>query len=132
MSKAEALNLFAHGARDPDWAKPLEQVQTVVNGLLKQAQSAPVVRLAFLELMTPSLAECVAELLALGVTHAVVVPMFIAQGGHLKRDLPALLHALQQTHPQLKLRLAPAVGESEQVILAMAHTAISSLLTLSE
>jgi len=122
LTSATALILFAHGARDPEWANPLRRVQAAI------AARAPGrrVELAFLELMAPTLADCVAALAADGVTRIAVVPMFIAQGGHLKRDLPALLAELRERHPQIDLLLAPAIGEAASVIDAMALAALAA------
>lgn len=115
-----ALILFAHGARDPEWAAPLRRVREAV----RQRAPAQRVELAFLEFMTPDLAACVAALAADGVDAAVVVPMFIAQGGHLKNDLPRLLDELRATYPRLRLRLAPPLGEAELLVQAMATYAL--------
>ena len=62
----QALILFAHGARDPRWAEPFQRLQALV-----QAQSPEsVVKLAFLELMTPRLPELTDELVqALSLIH---------------------------------------------------------------
>ncbi|MFZ2855688.1 MAG: CbiX/SirB N-terminal domain-containing protein [Rhodocyclaceae bacterium] len=122
MTSATALILFAHGARDPEWAAPLRRVQAAITASAPERR----VDLAFLEFMTPTLPECVAALAGAGVTSVVVVPMFIAQGGHLKRDLPALLDTLREQYPGLALVLAPAIGESAGVIAAMAQAALSA------
>lgn len=122
MSSAPALILFAHGARDPEWATPLRRVQAAI------AASAPGRRVdvAFLEFMTPTLSDCVDAHAEAGETDVVVVPMFIAQGGHLKRDLPELLAVLRERHPKITLTLAPAIGESARVIEAMAQAALAA------
>ncbi len=115
-----ALILFGHGARDPEWASPMRRVRDAI------LASAPGrrVELAFLEFMTPTLAECVAGLAESGVTTMTVIPMFIAQGGHLKRDVPELIETLAQRHAGITLRLTPAVGEAEEVLQAMARYAL--------
>jgi hypothetical protein len=76
-----ALILFAHGARDPAWAAPFRRLQ----GLLQAQQPGLTVTLAFLELMKPDLPACVAQLLPLGVGDITVVPVFLGQGGHVRR-----------------------------------------------
>ena len=115
-----ALILFAHGARDAAWAQPLHRVQAAIR------QQAPdrLVELAFLEFMTPTLAECVADLAAQGARRMVIVPMFIAQGGHLKRDLPVMLDELRSTYPDIGFSLCTAIGENEAVVQAMAAAAL--------
>ncbi len=116
MSKT-ALVLFAHGARDPEWASPMRRVCAAVHAQAPDLR----VELAFLEFMAPTLRDSVESLLGDGFEHIVVLPMFIAQGGHLKRDVPLLLDELRQLHPQTRFELACAVGEAEAVVQAMAE-----------
>lgn len=115
----DAVVLFGHGARDPQWAGPMQRIRE----RMLTAPGAPRVELAFLELMTPSLADAVAQLAADGVQRIAVVPVFLAQGGHLKRDLPALVEAARAAHPACRITLAQAVGEAEDVIAAIADYA---------
>ncbi len=115
-----AIILFAHGARDPEWAGPLRRVQAAIR---QQAGNTPV-ELAFLEFMAPTLAACAATLVADGASNILVVPMFIAQGGHLKRDVPEMMALLRSTHPEARFSLAGAIGENEAVIRAMADAAL--------
>jgi sirohydrochlorin cobaltochelatase len=46
--------------------------------------------------------------------------VFLGQGGHLKRDLPALADNVRKRHPGLELVLEPAIGEQPDVIAALA------------
>ncbi|MDD2883568.1 MAG: CbiX/SirB N-terminal domain-containing protein [Dechloromonas sp.] len=115
-----ALLLFAHGARDPEWAQPLQRVKAAI-----QAQRpGQLVELAFLEFMAPDLPAAASQLVAAGAQRIQVLPMFIAQGGHLKRDLPQLIDRLRSTWPQVEFMLAPAVGEDARVSTAMAAVAL--------
>jgi sirohydrochlorin cobaltochelatase len=119
------LILFAHGARDPRWAAPFEAVTRRIAELRPGVQ----VRLAFLELMSPSLAEAGAELSAAGCIRVDVLPMFLGTGGHLRKDLPPMLQALRDAHPAVAWRLHDAVGEQPAVQQAMAETALALLET---
>ena len=109
----QALVLFAHGSRDAQWAQPFEALR---DRLAPQFD----VELAYLELMVPGLDEAVARLVARGARQVRVVPVFLGQGGHLKRDLPALAQSVRARHPGLELRLEPAIGEQPAVIAALA------------
>lgn len=120
---ATALVLFAHGARDPEWANPLNRVRAAILDQEPQRR----VELAFLEFMSPNLVEAVEALVRDGCDDIVVVPMFLAQGGHVKRDVPAMIATLERTHPALRLRLATPVGEADAVIRAMAAYALGGL-----
>lgn len=114
--------LFAHGARDPEWANPLRRVQAAI----RQCAAGMAVELAFLEFMAPNLHDCAAALVADGATKIVVMPMFIAQGGHLKREVPEMLDRLRSTWPEIQFSLAGAIGENEVVVQAMATAALEA------
>lgn len=117
-----ALVLFAHGARDPEWANPLRRVQAAI----RQRAGGVTVELAFLEFMAPNLHDCAAALVADGATTIVVMPMFIAQGGHLKREVPEMLGQLRSTWPEIQFSLGDAIGENEIVVQAMANAALEA------
>lgn len=115
-----ALILFAHGARDPEWANPMRRVQAAI----RQRMADTPVELAFLEFMAPTLADCAAQLVAQGADKVVVMPMFIARGGHLKNETPEMIAALRATYPQVAFSLGNAIGEHELVVQAMATAAL--------
>lgn len=120
---AKALILFAHGARDPRWKAPFERLQQLSSAALPQTS----VRLAFLELMTPQLPETVAALVAEGCTALTIVPVFLGQGGHVLRDLPLLIDELRAQYPALEMTVSAAVGESPDVLQAIAGYCVSSI-----
>ena len=121
--KKQALVLFAHGARDSNWATPFKRLQKMT-----QAATPDVpVSLAFLECMQPSLPELLPTLVESGCDVVTVVPVFLGQGGHVMRDLPALLISLQQAYPDVTLRTVGAVGEDAHVLSAMSQYCIASL-----
>jgi sirohydrochlorin cobaltochelatase len=115
-----ALILFAHGARDPEWANPMRRVQAAI----RQRMTDVPVELAFLEFMSPTLADCAAGLIAQGAERIVVLPMFIARGGHLKKETPEMIDLLRSTFPQVEFSLGNAIGEHELVVQAMAAAAL--------
>jgi sirohydrochlorin cobaltochelatase len=112
----QAIILFAHGARDPEWAQPFERLRAALRSLTPGVK----VELAYLELMQPDLAATVDTLAAGGATAISVVPVFMAQGGHLKRDLPQRIGEVQGRHPAIRFSLQPAIGEAQAIIDAMA------------
>ncbi len=123
MMSTQGLILFAHGARDPRWAAPFEAVARQI------AQQQPLLqlRLAYLELMSPSLAQAGAELCAAGCSQVDVLPMFLGTGGHLRKDLPPMIERLREMHPTVRWQLHDAVGEQPRVREAMAATALALL-----
>jgi sirohydrochlorin cobaltochelatase len=111
-----AIILFAHGARDPQWARPFQQLVVELGELLPGERIA----LAFLELMPPTLAECAAALHGDGVRSLRVVPVFLGMGGHLKDDLPKIVAKIRGNLPDLKIAVEPPIGEQPEVISAIA------------
>jgi sirohydrochlorin cobaltochelatase len=111
--------LFAHGSRDPDWAQPVRRLAELVGARDPGAR----VEIAFLEHLPPPLDQAVDTLLQEGIDDVTVVPVFIAQGGHLKQDLPRIVAAIRETRPRLVIRLSPPMGESAAVLEAMAQFA---------
>ncbi|AIO33767.1 cobalamin biosynthesis protein CbiX [Burkholderia pseudomultivorans] len=124
---SHGIVLFGHGARDPRWAEPFERLAARLRGAGSPASPAPLVSLAFLELMTPSLGEAVAAQAAAGCTHITVVPVFFGQGGHVRRDLPQLVDACRAAHPGVEIRCATAVGEDDGVLDAIARYCLDQL-----
>ena len=96
-----AFVLIAHGAREASWALPLRRV---ADSVVAQAPELRV-ELAFMELMPPDLGECAEKLVAEGFRRIMVVPLFIARGGHLMRDVPEQLAALHQKYPAVTFDL---------------------------
>jgi sirohydrochlorin cobaltochelatase len=113
--------LFAHGSRDPGWARPVNRLAELVAARDPEAG----VVTAFLEHMAPPLEVAIESLVKRGVDDVTVVPVFIAQGGHLKQDLPRIVDAIRDAQPRLAIRLAPAMGDSETVLEAMADFALT-------
>lgn len=127
MPNTEAIVLFGHGARDPQWAEPMKRLQ----GILNQALPHHTIELAFLELMAPSLPDCVDQLVGQGVQQVQVVPIFFGKGGHLKNDFPVLLDQLRQQHPALSLSASSAVGQWDAVWQAIAGEIVRTTQTTS-
>lgn len=119
-----SIVLFAHGARDPEWAEPFKRIRAALTGRLADRCR---VELAFLEFMAPSLKDTVGQLAAAGVDEVLLVPLFMAQGGHLKHDLPIEIAALRSRHPTLALRVAPAVGDVDEILVAIVEWILREL-----
>jgi sirohydrochlorin cobaltochelatase len=111
----QAIILFAHGARDPDWAVPFGIIKKQVQAARPEVQ----VELAFQDFMTPTLEAAAAQAAAQGARRIVVVPLFMAQGGHLKQDLPRMVGKLREQHPQLEFRVMAAIGDVPEVLQAI-------------
>ena len=108
--------LFAHGARDPGWARPFEAIRD----RMRASRPEYPIALAYLELMSPTLEEAIESLVHEGAVAITVFPLFMAQGGHLKQDIPRILDAIRATHPRIPIALEPAIGDVPQLLDAIA------------
>jgi sirohydrochlorin cobaltochelatase len=115
------LVLLGHGAHDPAWADVLRAVRAKIYA----RDAACRVELAFLAHLSPNLETLLASLQTEGnVTRVRVLPMFIAAGKHLNRDLPARIARLQRQFPQIHIDLTAAIGLSDIVQEAMSEAAL--------
>jgi len=84
---ADTLILFAHGARDPEWRVPVDALARRMRALMPALR----VDVAFLEFMSPTLPQTIEAVARQGARRVAVAPLFWAEGGHLKREVPELL-----------------------------------------
>ncbi|MGB9150775.1 MAG: CbiX/SirB N-terminal domain-containing protein [Burkholderiales bacterium] len=120
MATQSAIVLFAHGARDPHWAQPFEKIRA---RMLAQLPATDI-SLAFLELMQPSLADAVTSLAQRNVSRITLIPLFMAQGGHLKKDLPLMLDDIRRDNPGMVINVTPPIGESDDILSLIAQWAL--------
>ena len=118
-----ALILFGHGARDPEWAVPIRKLQRRVS----EQRPDLVVEVAFLELARPLLPEAIEKLASGRCNRIAIVPVFLAQGGHLRNDVPKMLGELRQRFPGINLELWPALGEAEPVLDAIGAWIVNTM-----
>ncbi|MCG3173700.1 MAG: hypothetical protein GMKNLPBB_01901 [Myxococcota bacterium] len=101
------LILMPHGSRDPKWRAPFESMlQTLRAGAGEHA-----VAIAWMEFAHPSLEEVAREGYARGVRKMALLPLFMSGGGHVDNDIPALVQAVQEICPGLRIEILPPVGQ---------------------
>ena len=96
--------LFAHGS-------PVEDANRGVRELAARIEAAGpfrYVRAAFLDGGQPNLLDGVMQAAAAGLDRLVIIPYFLTVGLHLRRDLPKLVAAAKETHPNFDI----VVGQS--------------------
>jgi sirohydrochlorin cobaltochelatase len=106
-----ALIVFGHGSRDPLWAETLEALREHLRSALPGME----VELAYLEFLKPTLAECADALWQRGCRDIAVMPAFVAEGQHLRRELPRLVEQARSGREGLSIILLPAMGDLPEV-----------------
>ena len=112
----QGIVLFAHRARDPEWARPFEAIRDRV----RASRPEYPIELAYLELMSPTLEEAIESLANEGASAITVFPLFMAPGGHLKQDLPRILEAIRANYPHVPIALETAIGDVPEILDAIA------------
>ena len=123
MTTSSALILLAHGSRDALWRAPFEQIATQIRSQRDDVE----VRTAYMELCEPRADSVVAELLALGVQHITIAPLFLGMGAHTREDLPALMQTLHAAHPQVRFEVLPTLGENSALLALISSQLLDAL-----
>ncbi len=118
----KGILLFGHGAKNPEWAAPFVAIRAAILA----RDSSALVESGFLELMRPTFDEAVDALVARGATRIVVVPVFMAAGVHINKDLPQLAAQAMDRYSSVEISLAAPVGAAPAVLAAMADYALSA------
>ncbi len=119
----KAVIFFGHGARDPRWKEPFDRLLSLWIEKFPQTTA----KLAFLEMMSPSLPECIGSLHQAGVHQIQIIPVFFGQGGHLRKDFPVILEECRRLYPEIELSNSSAVGESDAVLQSIVEFTAKSI-----
>lgn len=105
------LILLAHGSLDPAWRQPF----TELTGDLQSRLGARAIRLAFMELVPPTLLEVAHEAACDGVRSLSVLPLFLAAGAHLSKDIPIQIEEARRQFSALRIELLPPIAADRRV-----------------
>lgn len=128
LLRPHGVILFAHGSRDPLWHRPMATLAQRI----QQASPHTAVVCAYLELGAPDLPTAAQEMIAQGVRHIRIVPLFLGMGKHAREDLPRILDALRTQHTGTQFELSPAVGEHPLLLDALCTIALQGAISSGE
>jgi sirohydrochlorin cobaltochelatase len=123
MQGRNALVLFAHGARDARWSASLHALAEAIRPRVDPAS----IRIAFLELQSPTLPEALEAAAAEGARRIHVLPVFWAGAGHIDNELPALLAEFGARRPEVAVRVLPVLSELPGLIEFIAQVVAGSI-----
>lgn len=108
MSDNPRIILLAHGSSDQRWCQTFEKLA------MPTLESVAGSRIAYMELAEPSLDTIISEGKQDGIDTFIIIPLFLAAGRHLRKDVPGMIEELQVTH-DATITLAPPIGENPQL-----------------
>lgn len=114
------LILIAHGSKDPRWKKTFED--------LKSSIKNEKVKLCYMEFIKPDLMEIVFECVNEGAEKIKVLPLFMAGGGHVDRDIPTQVSDAKKKYPKLNFEVLKPIGEHEVVVEAFTRVICKEMM----
>lgn len=96
--------LLAHGSSDPHWQATFEALAR------PSCEALPQAVVGYMELCEPSLEQQIVQLKEAGATRIKIVPLFLAQGRHLRKDVPEMLSTYEAQY-KIPLELTAPIGE---------------------
>ncbi|MCS6776651.1 MAG: CbiX/SirB N-terminal domain-containing protein [Chloroherpetonaceae bacterium] len=114
-----AIILFSHGSL----LCGAEQALQAHAEHLRRQGLAPLVRIGFLNYTEPLFPQTVAECVAQGATHILVVPYFLVPGYFVRVDLPRLLDEARARFPSVTFTVTDAIGYDERLADALIASA---------
>jgi precorrin-8X/cobalt-precorrin-8 methylmutase len=105
--RARTAVLFAgHGSRALDAA---EAMVAAVDRVQQQGKF-PVVEIGYLEMTQPDIPAALQKCVEQGATRILVVPYFLHQGMHIRRDIPLLLREEAVRYPGVSVSMGRPIG----------------------
>ncbi|MDR9426042.1 MAG: CbiX/SirB N-terminal domain-containing protein [Marinobacter sp.] len=103
MPQAHQVILLAHGSSDKRWCETFERL---AEPTLHSVENSAI---AYMELAEPSLDTIITDSKQKGVETFTIVPLFLAAGRHLRKDVPEMIEELETKH-HVSIRLADPIG----------------------
>ncbi|MFO1422718.1 MAG: sirohydrochlorin chelatase [Candidatus Competibacteraceae bacterium] len=101
-----AVLLIGHGTR---LAAGVAEFRALADQL-RQALPDRTCLAGFLELVEPDLPEALEQLRRQGFRQVTALPALLLAAGHVKNDIPAILHAFQAEHPEMRITFGADLG----------------------
>jgi sirohydrochlorin cobaltochelatase len=117
------LVLLAHGSGDPRWRAPFEDLLEK----LRHESGRQRIALAYMEFSEPTLMDVARDAVHQGITALRILPLFLAAGAHVDRDIPSQIEIVRVQFRQLRIDLLPPVGEDPRFKATLLQIARDSI-----
>ncbi len=109
---SSAILLIAHGSRR---AEANADLHAIAHHFRPQV-SPNIVEIAYLELVSPTIAEGLEECVRQGAQEIRMLPYFLSAGDHVVTDLEAARQEFLDRYPDLECRLCPPLGRHPKLL----------------
>ncbi|MGH3865191.1 MAG: CbiX/SirB N-terminal domain-containing protein [Pseudonocardiaceae bacterium] len=107
-----AMLVVGHGSRDAAGVAEFWELAKTIRATAGELLTG----FGFIELAAPTVDEAIDELVALGATEIVSVPLVLLAAGHLKNDGPSALARARARHPGVRFVLGRDLGIEPRVL----------------
>lgn len=105
----KTLVVVAHGSR---LEQSNDEVISFVDKLKELNSDNIYIKYAFLEFAQPTISECIEDVISRGESSEIqVLPYFLAEGKHVKVDIPNEIEEIKNNNKNIKLELLPHLGK---------------------
>jgi sirohydrochlorin ferrochelatase len=108
----KGILIIDHGSMKEEANRMLECVGELVQ---RMAGDRVVVRVAHMELASPTIADGFEACVAAGATEVVAFPYMLSPGKHSTRDIPRMVAEVSAAHPGIPVQVTTAFGVNEQL-----------------
>ncbi|MEP7088253.1 MAG: CbiX/SirB N-terminal domain-containing protein [Gemmatimonadota bacterium] len=124
----KGILIIDHGSMKEAANHMLECVGELVQ---RMAGSGVVVRVAHMELASPTIADGFAACIAAGATEIVAFPYMLSPGKHSTRDIPRMVAEISVEYPNVPVQVTTAFGVNEQLAaVVLAKSGVSPVATV--
>lgn len=112
----KGILVLAHGSRIESTKNTINQVVDMVRGKVKEY---PIV-IAYMEFCEENIEHGIKELIGQGVDHIKVVPYFLFDGIHIKKDIPEEIREALKDYPNVIVEMGNTLGVDERLAEVLA------------
>ncbi|HWE63184.1 MAG TPA: CbiX/SirB N-terminal domain-containing protein [Chloroflexota bacterium] len=131
-SSSQRVLVLGHGSRRSRTTATDTGIREIACRLQARFPGGPVIRPAFFDFLSPSLAEAVRQAAHEGVTEIAVLPYFLFAGKEIQLEIPQELERLGAELPQVTIRQLPHLGVDARLATLVAQRVREALQGTSQ
>ena len=113
-----SILLLAHGSKDPEWKQHFLMLKSEIKDMCDHSE----VFLSFFELERPTLEQLIEQLIKKGKRKFFICPVLLANGFHLKKDLPDRIESIKKKYANLEIKCGTSLIEQPLIRKSIAET----------
>ena len=110
--------LLAHGSKDPEWKRHFLKLKSEIKDMCNHSE----VFLSFFELEHPTLEQLIEQLIKKGKRKFFIYPVLLANGFHLKKDLPKRIESIKKKYADIEINCGTSLIEQPHIRRSIAET----------